>query len=87
MTLLSFVRAALFSGAVMAIALPASAQDISETHMKAARDAVSAIQATSMYDNILPQAAFALRIRAAMRRPEARVSRCSQPALDREIWP
>lgn len=70
MTLLSFARAALLSGAVVALALPASAQEISESHLKAARDAVTAIQATTMYDNILPQAAFALKQELIQQNPD-----------------
>ncbi|RFC63255.1 MULTISPECIES: DUF2059 domain-containing protein [Mesorhizobium] len=70
MTLLSFARAALLSGAMVALALPASAQDISESHLKAARDAVTAIQATAMYDNILPQAAFALKQELIQQNPD-----------------
>lgn len=70
MTLLSFARAALLSGVLAAVALPASAQDISESHLKAARDAVSAIQATEMYDNILPQAAFALKQELIQQNPD-----------------
>lgn len=70
MTLLSFARIALLSGAMVALALPASAQDISESHLKAARDAVSAIRATSMYDNILPQAAFALKQELIQQNPD-----------------
>ncbi|MCO5066025.1 MAG: DUF2059 domain-containing protein [Rhizobiaceae bacterium] len=54
----------------MVAVIPASAQDISESHLKAARDAVSAIQATSMYDNILPQAAFALKQELIQQNPD-----------------
>ena len=70
MTLLSLARAALLSGAMVAVTLPAFAQEISESHLKAARDAVSAIKATSMYDNILPQAAFALKQELIQQNPD-----------------
>lgn len=70
MTLLSFVRAALLSGALAASAWPALAQEISESHLKAARDAVAGIQATTMYDNILPQAAFALKQELIQQNPD-----------------
>lgn len=70
MTLFSLVRATLLSGVVVSVALPAFAQDISETHLKAARDAVTAIQATTMYDNILPQAAFALKQELIQQNPD-----------------
>lgn len=70
MTLLSFARGVLLSGAMAAMVLPVSAQDISESHLKAARDAVTSIQATSMYDNILPQAAFALKQELIQQNPD-----------------
>ncbi len=44
-----------------AIALSAQGQEISEGHLKAAHTAVAAIHATDSFDNILPQAAFALK--------------------------
>ena len=42
-------------------AVPSHADDISETHMQAARDAISAIHATDAFDRILPAAAQALK--------------------------
>jgi hypothetical protein len=42
-------------------AVPSHADDISETHMQAARDAISAIHATDAFDRILPSAAQALK--------------------------
>lgn len=53
-------------GAVSALGLiaalaPAGAQDISESHTRAARQAISAIDATDQYDEVLPQAARALK--------------------------
>lgn len=41
--------------------LPASAQEISDAHLKAARAALAAIDATDDFDNVLPQAAQALK--------------------------
>ncbi len=41
--------------------LPSMAQEISETHLQAARAAIDAIEATDEFDNILPQAAHALK--------------------------
>ena len=46
-----------------AVSSAAMAQDISESHFAAARDALAAIQATDVYDNILPTAAEALKTR------------------------
>ncbi|WP_311027835.1 DUF2059 domain-containing protein [Mesorhizobium koreense] len=42
-------------------AVPSHADDISETHLQAARDALSAIHATDAFDRILPAAAQALK--------------------------
>ncbi|HEX2148540.1 MAG TPA: DUF2059 domain-containing protein [Pseudorhizobium sp.] len=39
---------------VASLALPVRAQEISEAHLQAARDAISSINATERYDNILP---------------------------------
>lgn len=46
-----------------AVSSAAMAQDISESHFAAARDALSAIKATDVYDSILPSAAEALKAR------------------------
>lgn len=46
-----------------AVSSAAMAQDISESHFAAARDALSAIQATDVYDNILLAAAEQLKTR------------------------
>jgi len=58
----SAVSAAL-AVALLALAAPAIAEDaaISDSHLKAARAAVSAIHATEDFDKILPQAAAALK--------------------------
>ncbi|MBN9065083.1 MAG: DUF2059 domain-containing protein [Rhizobiaceae bacterium] len=42
-------------------AVPSHADDISQTHLQAARDALSAIRATDAFDQILPAAAQALK--------------------------
>jgi hypothetical protein len=42
-------------------AVPSHADDISATHLQAARDAISAIHATDAFDRILPAAAQALK--------------------------
>lgn len=55
------VSTALAAVAALALAFPAAAQDIAETHLKAARAAVAAIDATEQFDSILPQAAQALK--------------------------
>lgn len=57
----------------LAIAAPAFAQDdanISETHLKAAREAVAAIRATEEFDQILPQAAAALKKELIQKNPD-----------------
>lgn len=47
--------------AFVAGAAPAFAQTISDSHLKAARSAISALKATEQFDVILPQAAAALK--------------------------
>ena len=54
-------RLCVIAASAAALALPAMAQDISESHLKAARAAVDAINATDTYDGILPSAAAALK--------------------------
>jgi hypothetical protein len=52
------------AGAVVLLAVsaaPSHADDISATHLQAARDAISAIHATDAFDRILPAAAQALK--------------------------
>ena len=63
---------AAFAFAFLAVAAPASAQDnnISESHLKAARDAVAAIHATEDFDQILPQAAAALKQELIQKNPD-----------------
>ena len=71
MTLANRVRrvaAILTVSAVMSA--PALAQEISEAHLKAARDAVNAIRATDLYDGILPAAAAALKQTLIQKNPD-----------------
>lgn len=56
--------------ASLAISGAAFAQDISESHLKAARAAVDAINATDQYDNILPAAAQALKTQLIQKNPD-----------------
>jgi uncharacterized protein len=64
---LAFTLAAL---AALAVSGTAYAQDISESHLKAARAAVGAINATDQYDNILPAAAQALKTQLIQKNPD-----------------
>ena len=62
MSFTSFGRKALFAAALMpAFIFSAQAQEISDSHLKAARAAVTAIKATDQFDTILPRAAETLR--------------------------
>jgi hypothetical protein len=72
MTLLSRVRmvaAGVAIATVFAVS-PSLAQEISETHMKAARAAVAAIKATQEFDGILPAAARALKNQLTQQSPD-----------------
>jgi uncharacterized protein len=71
MTLVNRVRR--FSAALAVIAVtasPAFAQEISDAHLKAAREAVDAINATDMFDGILPAAAAALKSTLIEKNPD-----------------
>lgn len=73
MRLLNSARNWIATGAVatmLVITHAASAQEISASHMTAARAAVSAIQATSDFDEILPQAALALKNQLIQQNPD-----------------
>lgn len=72
MTLFSRVRVSLAAAAIglMTATLPASAQEISESHLKAARAAIDSINATDPYDIILPQAAVALKEQLISKNPD-----------------
>ena len=56
-------RLAVLAGAfaVLLAVQPASAQDVSDSHIAAARSAIAALKATDQFDGILPQAAQALK--------------------------
>ncbi|RWF21450.1 MAG: DUF2059 domain-containing protein, partial [Mesorhizobium sp.] len=60
----------LAASVVLALSSPAFAQDVSESHLKAARAAVVAIHATDSFDNILPQAAAALESQLIQKNPD-----------------
>lgn len=64
-----FAFAAVASAFVF-VSLPASAQEISEEHLKAARAAVAAIKATDPFDAILPEAAAALKQSLIQKNPD-----------------
>ncbi len=62
MKFMSFGRKALLAAALVpAFLLQANAQEIAESHLNAARAAVTAIKATDQFDAILPRTAEALR--------------------------
>ena len=52
------------------LAVPASAQDVSESHLAAARDAIGAIRATAQFDNILLAAALNLKSELIQTNPD-----------------
>jgi hypothetical protein len=56
--------------ALAAIWLPASAQEISADHLKSARAAVAAINATEAFDGILPSAAAVLKQSLIQKNPD-----------------
>lgn len=58
-----------FAMAVALTPVGAQAQEISASHMKAARDAITAIRATEQFDLILPQAAQALKVELIQKDP------------------
>lgn len=60
----------LAASAFAAFSAPSFAQDISEEHLKAARAAVDAINATDLYDGILPGAAVALKAELIQKNPD-----------------
>jgi uncharacterized protein len=61
--------AAMAASALVALASPAGAQEIADSHLQAARSALAAIDATDGYDNILPQAAYALKQQLIQQNP------------------
>ena len=64
------LSAILAASAVLALSSPAFSQDVTESHLKAARAAVTAIHATDPFDNILPQAAAALENQLIQKNPD-----------------
>ncbi len=60
---------AMTASAFVALASHAQAQDISDTHLKAARAAIAAVNATDPFDLILPQAANALKQQLIQQNP------------------
>lgn len=73
MRLLNSARNWIAAGAVataIVISHAAVAQEISDAHLKAARAAVAAIQATGDFDDILPQSAFALKNQLIQQNPD-----------------
>ena len=62
--------AVLAASAVLAFSSPAFSQDVTDSHLKAARAAVAAIHATDPFDNILPQAAVALESQLIQKNPD-----------------
>ena len=62
MKFMSYGRMALLAAALMPVFLsPAKAQEIAESHLNAARAAITAIKATDQFDSILPRVAETLR--------------------------
>jgi hypothetical protein len=64
------LAAAMATSAIVVFSLPALAQDVPESHLKAARAAVASIHATDPFDNILPQAAAALEQQLIQKNPD-----------------
>lgn len=56
--------------ALLAVSQPSFAQDISDSHLSAARTAISALGATAEFDVILPQAAQALKTELIQKNPD-----------------
>jgi hypothetical protein len=58
------------ASAIFAFSSPAFSQDVSESHLKAARAAITAIHATDSFDAILPQGAAALQQQLIQKNPD-----------------
>ena len=88
MTLVHRVRrlsTALAASVIVATACPVFAQEISDAHLQAAREAVDAINATDMFDGILPAAARALKQSLIEKNPDLQdliTSTTDQKALE-----
>jgi hypothetical protein len=63
------IMAGVFGAALLAAALPASAQEISPSHLAAARSALAAVEITDQFDAILPAAAQALKAEMIQKDP------------------
>ncbi len=64
------VSAVLAASAFVALASQSYAQEIAEPHLKAARAAIDAVNATDAYDNILPAAAQQLKQQLIQQNPD-----------------
>ncbi len=64
------VSAVLAASAFVALASQSYAQEIAESHLKAARTAIDAVNATDAYDNILPAAAQQLKQQLIQQNPD-----------------
>jgi hypothetical protein len=62
--------AVLAASGLVALASQAYAQEISDTHLKAARDAMTAVHATQSYDMLLPAAAQMLKTQLIQQNPD-----------------
>jgi uncharacterized protein len=69
-TRLKSLRAVAFASALACLTVPALAQEISDTHLKAAREAITALNATDVFDGILPGAAAQLKQQLIGRNPD-----------------
>lgn len=65
------VAALAVAALAMATVAPAGAQEISEAHLKAAKEAVAASQSTTSLDNILPRIAEQAKQQLIANRPDA----------------
>ncbi len=63
-------RALALASALAWVGAPALAQDIAESHVKAARDAIASLKATDTFDAILPAAATALKAELIRKNPD-----------------
>jgi uncharacterized protein len=61
---------ALSATAILVSAAPVAAQEISESHLKAARSAIAALGATEEFDMVLPQVAAALKGELTQKNPD-----------------
>ena len=64
------VTAVLAASAFVALASQSYAQEIAESHLKAARAAIAAVNVTGQYDNILPAAALTIKQQLIQQNPD-----------------